>query len=90
MTELDCVFLVADVTMQQTFQGFLDKENFYRRLGTQPFKHYVHREPQTNDPGVYNKGHEILQIFYGEYKHAIAVLDNEWAGSQGPRQFART
>ena len=86
---LDCAFLLADIQMEQTFKGFFGKEKFHLSLKTRPFTYKIIRDSQGKDPGVYKKGHELLQPLYGECQHAIAVLDNEWEGSPGPEVIQR-
>src|SRR5260370_1427505 len=85
----DCAFLYTDGQMEQAFKGFLEKEKFHLNLGTRPFTYDIIVDTQYHDPGVYKRGHELLQRLYGECHYAIAVLDNEWEGSPGPEVIQR-
>lgn len=83
----DCVFLVADKNMEATFVGFLTRDRFYESLGIRPFDFDADRDiivdTGGNDPGIYNRGPELIRPYQQEYHYAVIVLDNDWSGSPG-------
>src|SRR5437667_10731422 len=77
----DCIFLLADGQMEQTFIGFLRKDDCHRRLDTRPFTFDIIVDRQNADSGVYMRGHEFLRQYHRTHQHAIAVLDQKWEGA---------
>jgi len=79
----DVVFLVADQTMQQVLEGFFGRDQFHRSLGCGAFTidAHVNRDVFTasglNDPGLYLRGHELLRVYAGTYRHAVVMLDGD-------------
>ncbi len=60
----DCVFLLADGTMEAVFQRFLSRSGCHLSLGTRALN-FDPREDiivnGTKDPGIYTKAHELLR-----------------------------
>lgn len=83
----DCVFLLADTNMQEAFRGFLTREDFHLKLQIRPLLFDPLQDMIVdrggNDPGVYNRAHEILRSYQTKYRYAVIVLDNKWDGSPG-------
>lgn len=85
----DCVFLLADGTMEAMFQGFFSRDGCYHSLGTRSFS-FDSREDivsGTNDPRTYTQAHELLRTHQRTHLHAVIVLDREWSGSPGVEQI---
>ncbi|MGI9059119.1 MAG: methylation-associated defense system protein MAD4 [Ktedonobacteraceae bacterium] len=82
---MDCAFLFADRQMEQTFKGFLGKENFHRSLGARSFTYdsFV-PDRRFGDSGVYKQGHVFLRRYYSICQHAVVVLDHRWEGAPEP------
>lgn len=85
--EKDCIFLLADKQMEYTFKGFLERNDFHMRLGTRPFTFEIAVDYQGNDPGVYNKGHELLRPYCNTHEHAVVVLDQAWQGAPSAQRI---
>lgn len=82
----DCIFLVADSTIQAMLKGFLGREGCHFSLGCAPFQFDAARDvivDPTRDPGVYTRGHELLSVFTKTHRRAIVILDADWEGSPG-------
>lgn len=87
----DCVFLLADGTMEAMFQGFFSRDGCYHSLGTRAFN-FDSREDivsGTNDPRTYSQAHELLRPHQRTHLHAVIVMDNEWSGSPGVEHIRR-
>ena len=81
----DCVFLLADGQMEQTFKGFLSRNNFHTSLGTRPFTYeFFVPDRRFADSGVYKQGHVFLRRYHSTCQHAVAVLDHRWEGAPEP------
>ena len=80
----DLVVLTADGQMASAVQGLLAHGP---ALGfcELAFDYYVH--PQR-DPGCFLRGHDFLQPFYRQYRHALVMLDREGCGR--PRLLRKT
>lgn len=82
----DCVFLVADSTIDAVVRGFLKRDGFHQSLGCAAFDfdpvHDLVVDPQR-DPGVYTRGHELLRTFVTSHRRAVVILDAAWEGSPG-------
>ncbi|MDA3788907.1 MAG: hypothetical protein PF503_10495 [Desulfobacula sp.] len=83
----DCIFLLADTNMEAAFKGFLCRDQFHQSLQCGTFDFDMRQDlvvaAGANDPGLYNRGHEILKPYIQTHTHAVLVLDSEWAGSPG-------
>lgn len=86
----DCIFLVADSNMRACVEGFLGRPAYDKRLRTGPFQFDPLQDMLVggNDPGVYERAHEVLRSFRSTHNHAVVILDNQWDGSPGPDQIA--
>lgn len=83
----DCIFLLADKNMEAVFTGFLERERFYNSLQCQQFGFDANQDVIVdaggNDPGIYNRAHELLRPYLDKYRYAVVVLDEAWEGSPG-------
>ncbi len=83
----DCVFLVADTNMEAAFQGFLARDEFWKKLGCGRFSFDPSEDlfvaAGDNDPGLYTRGHELLRPYLNTHRHGVIVLDAEWDASPG-------
>ena len=83
----DCIFLLADTNMEAAFKGFLCRDQFHQSLQCGAFDFDARQDlvvaSGANDPGLYNRGHELLRPYTQTHTHAILVLDSEWDGSPG-------
>jgi hypothetical protein len=79
----DCVFLLADGTMEAVFQGFLSRSGCHKSLGTRALNFDPREDILSgiNDPRTYTKAHELLRPYQRTHRHAVIVLDNDWEGS---------
>jgi len=84
-----CVILVADSNMAATFRGYFGRDQWHRSLQCAPFDFdgavggdLIVAEG-GNDPGVYNRAHELLRPFQHSHQRSLVVLDTEWEGSPG-------
>lgn len=85
----DVVFLVADSTMQQTLEGFFNRDGFHHSLGCGS----VDIDPRANrdvfvaagqnDPGLYARADELLRPHCTTHRRAVVMLDADWDGSPG-------
>lgn len=89
----DCIFLVADSQMEATFKGFLGRVDAFQQLGTGQFEfdstQDIIRATGGNDPGVYVRGHLLLDLYKVSHRYAVIVLDNQWDGSPGVTQIEK-
>jgi len=89
----DCIFLVADSQMEATFRGFLSRADVFQELGTGQFEfdpaQDIIRATGGNDPGVYVRGHLLLDSYKASHRYAVIVLDNQWDGSPGVTQIEK-
>ncbi|MEB3175587.1 MAG: hypothetical protein VKN60_10460 [Cyanobacteriota bacterium] len=73
--------------MEAAFTGFLGREKFYLSLKTAPFAFDRDQDllvdEAGNDPGVYNRAHELLRSYQSSHRFAVIALDNAWSGSPG-------
>lgn len=76
----DIVFLVADGTMENFFDGLLPRIPTVSQ--TSEFTYDILVNP-THDAGNLNESHEFLRPFARQYKHAIVVFDHEGCGGDG-------
>lgn len=83
----DCVFLVADKTMGETFRGFLGRADRDQQLGCGKFEfdpgEDVFVAAGQNDPGLWTRANELLQLFLASHHKAVVALDCKWDGSPG-------
>ena len=78
----DCVFLVADKTMGDTFTGFFQRSDVSARLGCGAFSF----DPALDlivaegggDPGVFDRAHQFLACYRPSHDHALVALDAAW------------
>lgn len=84
-----CVILVADSNMAAAFKGYFGRQQWHLSLQCAPFDFdgavggdLIVAEG-GNDPGVFNRGHELLRPFQSSHQRALVVLDTEWEGSPG-------
>lgn len=84
-----CVILVADSNMAAAFRGYFGRQQWHLSLQCAPFDFdgavggdLIVAEG-GNDPGVFNRGHELLRPFQPSHQRALVVLDTEWDGSPG-------
>lgn len=88
-TKRPCAMLVADSNMAAAFSGYFNRERWHLSLGCAPFDFNPEIggdlivDEGGNDPGVYNKGHELLRPYQRSHRRALVVLDCEWGGSPG-------
>ena len=86
----DCLFFVADKTMEQIILGYAPRDLFHRSLGCRPFDFDPERDVKVavglNDPGLFLRAAELLSNWLGEYKHAIVMLDAEWDSAPTPSE----
>jgi hypothetical protein len=81
----DCVFLLADKQMLETFEGFLGRDKFHLSLGTRFFTYKTHApDRRFGDSGIFEKGHDFLERYRSTCHHAIVVLDHQWEGAPTP------
>jgi phenylpyruvate tautomerase PptA (4-oxalocrotonate tautomerase family) len=86
-----CVILVADNNMAATFRGYFARDQWHRSLGCAPFDFNPDLgkdllvDEGGNDPGVYNRSHELLRPYLKSHQHALVALDCEWEGSPGQK-----
>lgn len=81
----DCVFLLADGTMEAMLQGFFNRSGCHQSLETGVFN-FDPREDivsGTNDPRTYTQAHELLRSYQHTHRYAVIILDNDWEGSRG-------
>lgn len=89
MSKRPCVILVADSNMAAAFRGFFGRKQWHLSLGCSSFDFNPEIgadlivDEGGNDPGVYNKGHELLRPYQRSHTRALVVLDCEWGGSPG-------
>ena len=83
----DCVFLLADKNMRATFEGFFSRQGFHHSIGCGGIEIDLMRDlvvaAGDNDPGLFTRAHELLRPFLSTHRHAVVVLDAQWAGSPG-------
>jgi hypothetical protein len=81
----DCVFLLADGTMEAMFRGFFGRSGCHHSLETRAFIFDPSEDivSGTNDPRTYRQAHELLRPHQRTHRHAVIVLDNDWDGSPG-------
>jgi len=83
------VILVADSNMAATFRGYFSRNQWHRSLGCGPFEFNPDLgkdllvDKGGNDPGVYNRAHELLRPYLKSHQRALVALDCEWEGSPG-------
>lgn len=87
----DCVFLVADKSMGETFAGFLNRPDRAIQLDCGPFVFDRNEDlfvaAGQNDPGVFKRAEELLSIFQDTHRRAVVVLDCEWDTSPGQTEI---
>lgn len=75
----DLVVLVADVNMEQTVRGLLDRpQSLGIRRGI-TFDVFIH---PRRDPGVFHEAHEFLRSLQCKYEYALVMLDREGSGQE--------
>ena len=83
----DCVFLLADGTMEAMFKAFLGRQQSHGSLGCGAFSFDPGKDlvvdARDNDPGVFRRAHQFLDPYRTTHRHAVVVLDNAWEGSPG-------
>ena len=83
----DCVFFVADKTMRETFLGFLSREDRASQLGCGQFSFNPAEDlffaTGQNDPGLFTRAAELVQVFRRTHHKVVIVLDCDWDGSPG-------
>lgn len=83
----DCLFLVADKSIEAMIAGFLSSDNFHLKIGCNYFKfeqkHDLRVAHGKNDPGIYTIANELLQPYYKTHRRVIVILDAAWNGSPG-------
>lgn len=95
MTKRPCAILVADSNMAAAFRGFFNRDGWHLSLGCAPFEidtaigADLIVDEGGNDPGVYTKGHELLQLYQRTHQRALVVLDCEWDGSPGKTNIVK-
>jgi hypothetical protein len=79
----DCVFLLADGTMEAMFQGFFSRENFHLSLRIRAITFNSREDIVSgiNDPRTYTYAHELLRSYQYTHHYALIVMDREWEGS---------
>jgi hypothetical protein len=86
-----CVILVADSNMAAAFRGYLTRDQWHRSLGCAPFDFNPDLggdllvDEGGNDPGVYQRAHELLRPYLRTHERVLVALDCEWDGSPGKR-----
>lgn len=90
----DCVFYVADISMEGAFAGFLSRPDFHHphNLGTRRFQFDPNEDmfrAAGHDPGLFSTGHELLRPFLRSHERAVVVLDAEWDGAPTPLEIQR-
>ncbi|MFD3451725.1 hypothetical protein ACFWVC_06050 [Streptomyces sp. NPDC058691] len=84
----ELVFLVADSGMEAMIGTFLGRNDFYRKLGCAPFDFNAKTDiikAGGHDPGlVKREAGQILNLRRKEFRRAMVVVDNAYAGSPGP------
>lgn len=88
----DCVFYVADISMEGAFRGFLSRPDFHlpHNLGTRRFRFDPSEDlfrAGGHDPGLFSTGHELIQTFRTSHERAVVVLDAEWDGAPEPQEI---
>jgi len=89
MIKRPCVILVADSNMAATFRGYFSRNQWHLSLGCGPFEFNPDLgkdllvDEGGNDPGVYNRAHELLRPYLQSHQRALVALDCEWEGSPG-------
>lgn len=75
--------------MAAAFRGYFGRQRWHLSLQCAPFDFdgavggdLIVAEG-GNDPGVFNRGHELLRPFRPSHQRALVVLDTEWDGSPG-------
>jgi hypothetical protein len=83
----DCIFLLADKNMEAAFIGFFTREHCHTSLGIRAFNFDPQQDiivdESGNDPGVYNRAHELIRPYQTTHRYAVVALDNAWNGSPG-------
>lgn len=83
----DCVFFVADKTMQETFLGFLTREDRFEQLECGAFEFDPNQDlffaAGQNDPGLFTRAGELLKPFTNTHRKLVVVLDCDWDASPG-------
>lgn len=81
----DCVFWVADSTMEHVFKSFLTRDRFHLSLGCGPFAFDSRQDIFPNaggyDPGLYLRAHELVANHARSHRHVVVALDAAWEGS---------
>lgn len=86
----DCVFLLADKQMKDTFDGFLGRDRFHLSLGTCPFTYQTFAPDRLfGNSGIFEKGHVFLERYRALSRYAIVVLDHQWEGAPAPEVIQR-
>ncbi len=87
----DCVFLLADKQMKETFDGFLGRDKFHLSLGTRLFTYEMYApDRRFGDSGIFEKGHDFLERYRATCHHAIVALDHQWEGAPAPEIIQQT
>jgi hypothetical protein len=81
-TKADLLLLVADVKMESSFRGLLERP---QSLGIRPIQARVYRHPRR-DPAVYRECHDFLRSRQWVSPHALVIFDREGCGSEASRQ----
>ena len=83
----DCLFLVADKNMEGMLKGFFSRGAFHRAMGCGHFDFDLRQDLLVahgqNDPGLYTRANEFLQLHARTHRHAVVIVDAEWSGSPG-------
>ncbi len=81
----DCVFLVADGTMEHVLRGLLRRPDFLETFSIGDFKPTILVEREGNDPGVFRRGADLLKPYSFTHRQAVLMLDAAWEGAPKPR-----
>lgn len=83
----ECLFYVADITIEAVIKAYLRRDGVHHRLGTGQLDidpdQDVQRAGLLKDPGLWKHGHEAVRGYRPQYKRAIIVLDSDFDGSPG-------
>lgn len=58
----DCVFLLADKQMKETFDGFLGRDKFHFSLGTRPFTLLCRASHTPRSSAIYQKIAQLVSV----------------------------
>jgi len=86
----DCIFIVADTNIREAVYGFLSREQVHTTIGCRPFtisRNDIIVATGLNDPGIYDRGGDLLTPFRDQYRHAVFIMDAEWEGAPPPEDI---